>query len=291
MPNLYATPTEIKAALPDAIRAATVKYDAELLRLAGEVSVFVDNHCHRVFYPRLATRYFRGRGGALRVPDLLAITSVSVSNDNGLTYAPLAASDYFASVEGDVNSPKSWTQLHLDASGLYSVWPTAQRGVKVVGVWAYADDRDTAWERSLDAVANNPSLLAAGVALNVTDADGLDDRGISPRFAAGRLLRIGTEFLENTAADVGTNVLTVSRGRNGSTAAVHLLAEGIDLWRPPEPVKQAVIVQIVRGFERGLQGFSDGRASPELSQFIWTRALDPDVVSNLANYVAEVVHA
>jgi len=289
MANSYATPTEIKAALPDAMRASTTKYDAVLARLAAEVSRYVDNHCHRPFYPALATRYFYGRAQTwLRVPDLLSIVSVSVSDDGGLTYTALAGTDYFGSVEGDVNSPKSYTHLHGDLNGDYSTWPTGQKSVKVVGVWGYTDDRATCWEDSLDTVENNP-LASGGTSVTVNDDDGPDLWGVIPRFASGQLARIESEYVEITAA--GANSLTVARGRNGTTAAAHAQNVGIDLWRPPEPVKQAVIIQLARGFERAQQGFGDARANPELSQTIWTRALDPDVVSKLAQYVSEPVHA
>lgn len=286
MPNLYATPTEIKAALPNAIRSTTTTYDAELLRLAGEVSRYVENHTHRVFHPTLATRYFHGNGRCeLRVPDLLSITSVSVSEDDGQTYTLLAATDYFASVEGDINSPKSWTHLHLDVNGDWVYWPRGQRSVKVVGVWAYVDDRNTAWEDSTDEVESDP-LAADGTSCTVNDHDGADERGITPRFAPGQLYRIESEFIEGTGA--AANALTIVRGRNGTTAAAHVQNTQIDIWRPPEPVKQAVLTQCTRTLMRAIQGYSDARAEPETSQMIWVRALDPDVIANLAPYVIPV---
>lgn len=289
MPNLYATPTEIKAALPGAIRATTTAYDAELMRLSDEVSRFVDNHCHRPFYPTLATRYFNGRATCRqRVDDLVTITSVSVSADDGATYTALAGSDYFGTVEGDANSPKSYTHLELAVNGTYGYWPVGQKSVKVVGVWAYTDDRATAWEDSLDTVENNP-LASGGASVTVNDDDGANLWGITPRFAAGQLARIESEYVEVTAA--AANALTVARARNGTSAAAHVQNVGIDLWRPPAPVKQAVIIQIARGFERALQAFGDGRSVPELSQMVWTRALDPDVVARLAHYVSEPVTA
>ncbi len=289
MPNLLATPTEIKAALPDAIRAATTAYDAAITRLASEVSRFVVNHCHRDFHPTLATRYFRGSGRcAQRVDDLLSVTSVSISTDGGDTYTALSGTDYFGTVEGDANSPKSYTHLELAENGDYTYWPTGQKSVKVVGVWAYTDDRATCWEDSLDTVENNP-LTSGGTSITVNDDDGVDLWGFTPRFQAGQLARLESEYVEVTAA--ATNALTVARGRNGTTAAQHALNTTIELWRPPEPVKQAVIIQIAKGFQRAQQGFGDARAVPELSQLLYIRALDPDVIAKLAHYVAEPVTA
>lgn len=287
MPNSYVTAHELKAALPDAIRQGQTKYDAELSRLASQVSRFVDNHTHKVFYPTLATRYFRGNGGcALRIGDWLSISSVAMSDDDGETYTALASTDWYASVEGDVNSPKSYTHLHVDVNGDYSYFYRGQKSVKVVGVAAYVDDRDAAWEDSTDEVENNP-LAAGDTSLTVNDVNGSSMWGLAPRFQPGQLYRIESEFIEGTETD-GLTAVTIARARNGTTAAAHAQNTQIDLWRPPEPVKQAVIVQIVRGFMRALQGYGDGRAVPETSQILWTRALDPDAVSLLAPYVIPV---
>jgi hypothetical protein len=283
MPSLYATPHEIKAGAADAIRLTTTKYDAELMRLAEDISRGVDNYCHRQFYPALATRYFHGAGGrAQRFGELLAITSVSVSDDDGATYTELASTDYFGTVEHDPNSPKSWTHLELAANGEYSAW-------KIVGVWGYADDREAAWEDSADDVEDNP-LSPAATTCTVNDADGLDGWGRAPRFQAGQLARLESEYVEITAVDTGAQTLTLVRARGGTSAASHAQNTGIDLWRPPAPVKEAVIIQIARLISRARAMFGDAQAVPELSQLVWTRSFDPDVVARLAYYVAEPVH-
>lgn len=288
MPNLYATPTEIKAALPDGLRAGQTKYDAELMRLAGEVARFVDNYCHRVFYPQSVTRYFHGQGGpALAIGDWVSIATVEVSDDDGATYTALAGSDWFASVAGDVNAPQSYTHLHVDANGDQSYWPRGQKSVKVIGVAGYTDDRAAAWEDTTDEVEDNP-LSNSAVALTVNDALGAGLWGQAPRLQPGHLLRLESEFAEVVSVESGSS-LTVVRGRGGTSAAQHAQNTQIDVWRPPEPVKQAVIIQLVRLFERAVQGFGDARATPDLSALVWVRALDPDVLARLAPYRRWVV--
>ena len=286
MLNLYASPTEIKAAMPTGIQATTTTYDSLLLRLASEASRFVDRYCGRVFFPRLATRYFNAKGKtSLKVGDLLSVTTVSVSNDNGATYTELVEADFRTTRWGDHNDPRTWTHLEIDPNSTQGTWPIGYRAVKVVGVWAYADDRDTAWENSTDDVLNNP-LAAGGVTLNVTDADGPDALGLTPRFQPGQLLRMGSEFVYGSAVVASTtNQVTIVRGCNGSVDAAHLLAVQIDIWRPPEPVKQASIISILRLLERGLQGFGDSRANAELGTMIYLRALDPEARALLDPYV------
>jgi hypothetical protein len=283
--NLYATLTEIKTAMPDGIRTSTVKYDALLLRLASEVSRFIDRWCGRVFYPSLAVRYFHGEGQAeMDIQDLLSLTSVEISEDGGVTFAALSLdADYRPTWWDDLNDPRSWTQLVIDPNGSKSAWPSGFRTVKVTGVWAYADDRATAWENSTDTVQDNPLVIGA-TSLTVLDADGPDQVGIAPRFQTGQLLRIESEFAYDSAVAVGTNVLTIARAQNGTTAAAHVLGKQIDIWRPPEPVKQAAVIQVVRLMERGFQGYGDARANVEMSQLVYLRALDPEARALLESY-------
>jgi hypothetical protein len=283
--NLYATASEIKAAAPDGIRATTLKYDALLLRLANESSRFIDRHCRQVFYPALATRYFDGKGKTtITIDPLLLLTSVAISEDDGLTYTSLTVDvDFRLTWWGDFNDPRSWTQLVLDPNGLESAWPKGFRSVKVIGVWAYADDRATAWENSTDTVRDNPLAIGA-TSLTVADADGPDQLGIIPRFQAGQLLRIESEFVYCSAVDTATNVLTIARACNGTAAAAHTQGTQIDIWRPPEPVKQATAIQAVRLMERGFQGYGDARANVEMSQMVYLRALDPEARALLEPY-------
>ena len=286
MPNLYVSVTELRAAMPDGIRAATTKYDALMFRLAGEVSRWIDQECKRKFYPSLATHYFDGGGKpGLWVPDLLSITSISYSEDDGETYTALVAADYIATVAGDYNSLKSYTLLLINLnSDTLSYWPRGQRSVKIVGSWGYADDRDAAWGDTGDTVENNP-LAAGGTSLTVNDVDGLDLYGAYARLQAGHLLKIESEYVETTLViDTTANTIGITRAANGTTAAAHAQNTAISVWRPPEPVKQAAAIQVLRHVERGFQGFGDARAQPDVGQMFFFKQIDPEAAAKLAPY-------
>src|SRR3972149_4378910 len=124
--------------------------------MAQQVSRFWERRSGRAFYPQLATRYFDAAGKqTLVINDLISITQVSVSDDNGATY----------------------TNLTVDTD-----------------YWA------TVWGSSTDSVQDNP--LAAGATLvTVSDADGLDQLGFSPRFQAGQLLRCESEYWGSSSVD------------------------------------------------------------------------------------------
>ena len=287
MPNAYASIADVKAGLPDGFRAATTKYDSLIMRLASDVSRAIDNWCNRQFYPQAVTLYFNGTGGRdLWVPDLAAITTVSYSDDDGETYTALTADDYLATVAGDVNALGSYNLLRVSAlSDTLSAWPAGERSVKIVGVKGCSDWRDQAWESTGDTVENNP-LASGGTSVTVNDADGADAWGLTPRFSGGQVLRIGSEYLETTAEiDTAANTLTVLRGRNGSTAAQHAQNTAIDIWRAPENIRRACVIQVVRQMERGFNAFGDQRGpAGDVPQASFGRQWDPEVLALMSPY-------
>jgi hypothetical protein len=110
--------------------------------------------------------------------------------------------------------------------------------VTIEGIWGYHPAYDEAWLPSGDAVKT--SLAESASQLAVNDVDGPDAWGETPRFCPGQLLQIEAEWLEVVAVDTGTNVLTVRRGVNGSTAAAHDVDTAIDIWQADEEAVRAV---------------------------------------------------
>ena len=252
MSNLYATLGEIKAAVPNL--QSEVNLDDVFLRSLEIASRFVERYCRRIFFPVIATKYFDNSGKNEQwVPDLISLTSLAYSDDDGQTYTALASDDYILTVAGDYNSDKSYTKIILDVNGDISIFSVGQRSVRAVGVWGYSDDRNKVFEDSQDTVENNP-LSSSGTSITVNDADGLNLLGVEPRFEIGQLLRIESEYLEVTDIDYDANTLTVVRARNGSTAASHVQNTLIEIFRPPLAVKEAVIFL---GFEMLTRSFGD----------------------------------
>ena len=288
MANAYITDQEVYDALPDGIRPTTTKYDSLIRQMCERVSRAIDRHCKMRFYPSLETRYFDGGGTSeMWIPDLLELvdaTSIAMSSDNGTTYTALAATDYYLMRADDYNTPWSYNKMVINIpSGDYSSFYGGQRSIRIAGTWCTHDNRAEAWEDSLDAVVDNP-LALGGTDLTVNDIDGDTGWGYAPRFAVGNIIRMETEFCEVGAVNTVTDVATIVRGRNGTTDAAHVQTTQIDVWRPPFPVKQAAIIQAVRQMERGFQGFGDARATPEVGQIFYIKALDPEAAGLLAPY-------
>ena len=112
--------------------------------------------------------------------------------------------------------------------------------VTVTGVWGWHDDWSNAWIDSGDTVQDAP-LTVSATTLTVTNADGLDTDGRSPRFQVGHLLRVDDEYLHVRAIDTTTNTLTVTRGVNGTTAATHVAGTPISVYRPAADVESLVL--------------------------------------------------
>ena len=113
--------------------------------------------------------------------------------------------------------------------------------VTIGGFWGYHPDWANAWD-SVDTVQEDP-LSAVATTLTVTDVDGADGWGFTPRFSRGSLLRIESEYLEVTALPNEANTLTVIRGVNGTTAAAHVQNTAVEVFRVHDPVRRAVARQ------------------------------------------------
>lgn len=120
----------------------------------------------------------------------------------------------------------------LLTAGSSFVWThTPIQAVTVTGIWGWHDRWATAWRDSSDTVQNNP-LSSGATSITVADADGADSTGEIPRFQVGHLLKIESEYLRVTAVNTATNVLTVLRGVNGTTAASHAQNTPIYSYQP-----------------------------------------------------------
>lgn len=275
--NLYATLSHIKAALD--IAAATD--DTVLLTCLRNASRLIDRATGRTYYPEYAVRYVDGSGSdRLWLPwPLLEATEVALSSDLGTTYTALTAStDYWLS-NGSRWDVTPYQLLVLNPNGSYGAWYAGRRTVRITGTWGWRPEYAGAWEDTGDTVQDAVAVSAAAPQITVTSTTGTDALGLTPRFAAGNLVKIGSgtgmEFCEVTATT--STKLTVTRGQNGTTAASHTKRTAIYRWRPYEVVEQAALTQAARFYKRAQQAYADAGASVELGRLVYAKRLDPDV--------------
>ena len=98
----------------------------------------------------------------------------------------------------------------------------------------------------------------------------------------GETILIESEQLYISA--ISTNDLTVERGVNGTTAAAHNDVTDISVYRYPEEVVEACLLQTSRLWKRKDSGFSDSVGLPQTGSFKVYRGLDPDVRHLLSPY-------
>jgi hypothetical protein len=131
------------------------------------------------------------------------------------------------------------TTWYKDCSSTCDYPPTV---VQVTGEWGWHEDYDNAFD-SVDTVQDAGGINASVTSITVADADGVNLDNETPRFSAGNLIKIGSELMDVVATNTTTNVLTVRRARNGTTAAAHALNAAISVYSVDEVVNRVAARQ------------------------------------------------
>lgn len=168
--------------------------------------------------------------------NLLSLTGVSL-NGSALTVG--------TNVEAYPTDATPYTALHLiGGCGLsWYDWCNASCGIATIsvsGTWGFRRDYAEAWE-AVDALASN--ITTSDTSLTVADVDGTDSWGFTPRLSAGNLIRIDDEMMVVNSASAITNIVTVKRAVNGTTAATHTATTEVEVFYPEETINRAIIRQ------------------------------------------------
>jgi hypothetical protein len=108
--------------------------------------------------------------------------------------------------------------------------------IVLTGWWGVRTFYDEVGFPQIDSLA--AALLAGDSSMTVADADGVDYDGIAPRFSAGGLYRIEDELVEATATNTTTNVVTILRGRRGTTASAHANGTAVKAWNVEPEIRR-----------------------------------------------------
>ena len=204
--NSYTTLSMLKSVL----KLSVTTYDTLLSELMEISSREVDDICGRQFYVETDTRYFDPpeRGAVLIVDDLLSVTSIAQDTDDDLDYTDEVwdSGDYLLLPHNEW--PK--TRILLHPNGDY-FWGSVPKGVKVVGSFGFGDG-ETASPWTTTAIT---CTVATTDGMSVTvSADGT--------LLVGHTILVGSEQMYVSGTATGT--ITVTRGVNGTTAAIHSAA-------------------------------------------------------------------
>jgi len=209
--------------------------DNKMLQYIEQASRRIDKWCDRRFYPRMAARYFNYQSAydLLVDDDLLAVSDLSAGG------TPITNTDY---ILYPLNTYPKW-KIEIDKSknSILTYISTHQKAVTVTGTWGWHNDWDNAWNDSQDTVQDSSGITATATTVTVSDTDGADINGFTPRFSPGQLLKIESEYVQVIGVSSAANSLTVRRGMNGTTAATHAKDKAISIYRPPEIILRACL--------------------------------------------------
>jgi len=162
--------------------------------------------------------------------DLLELTSITNGDGSSLNLTDVIP----------VPDEAPFSYLRLTGSSAFTWNSSPLQAVTVNGIWGWHDRPAEMWRVSGDTVQNNP-LSSSATNLTVMDADGADSDGSFPRFQVGHLLKIDSEFLRVTAVNTVSNIVTVTRAANGTTAASHTLNTPIWAYQPPAEINDVAL--------------------------------------------------
>ena len=274
--GIYVSYQDVKTA-----RGLTASDDDTLLRgYCLSASRAWDMQTHRRFWPLVETRYYDYPGPwTLRLDDdLLAVATLTNGDGETLT----ENTDFYLYPLSEY--PKRRIDIKRDSGSVLQYSSTMQRAISVAGTWGYHDDWANAWADSGDAVGNAGGINAAATSITVTDADGADAWGLTPRFKADTLIRIDSEYLWITATNTSTNALTVVRGVNGSTAATHEATADIYTYRPPQDVVHWITRWVMFLYDQKDTGVYETTAMPQMGMMQVPQGIPKDVRQGIAGY-------
>jgi hypothetical protein len=220
--------------------------------------------CHRIFYPRIATKYFDWPNDQGTLPwrlwlddqDLISVTTLS----SGGTTIPAANYNLEPNTTGP---PYTRLEINIGTSSAFGGGSTHQRDITITGLWGSTDDHVStgtvaealdATETGVDVSAAASVDIGVGSILKVdTERMLVTDRaqlstgqtvggtGLTTNKNSQALtVADGTQFAVDEAllieservlvTDIAGNVLTVERAFDGSTIAAH--AAGVTIYAP-----------------------------------------------------------
>lgn len=203
--------------------------DQRYLRKLREATQYIEQYTNRIFEPISASYSFDWEKSTLlffRRFELLELT-------NGVTdTSPQTIPSASCTLLGDL----PYWGIELDGRQYqFSYGSIRTNAITVPGLWGWHDDYASAWRLSSDTI---PLAAITNVATSfvVTDSNGLDEWGLSPRFSVGMLIRVDSEMMYIVGTNHTTNTLTVVRHVNGSSAAAHTAGTAIYIYAPPVTV-------------------------------------------------------
>jgi len=218
------------------IKANSTVDDAQVRRYIRQVSKRIDSTIGRPKRPFFApyTEQRLKRANTMRID---SSSNIFYLRDNLLSFSEVLidTADETANVQlwEPGQSPYGALRLTNDCKTWYGDCTHTNSDtlkpvlIYITGVWGWHEDYANAYA---DRDILQADINASVTTLTVADADGADEDGFTPRFSPGNLIRIDSELMDVVDVNTDTNVLTVKRGVNGTTAAAHLTGADVAVY-------------------------------------------------------------
>lgn len=235
----------------NAINADSTTDDETIRRniraVSRRIDVVMGSKRRPFFAPYQEQRKFRITPGRINSWD-----KVFWLNDNALAFTAVLWGSQTITTSVELYSNDDGVASGLRYTNGCATWYSAETPpvfVKVTGTWGWHEDWDNAWD-SVDTIQDAAGIDATVTAITVADVDGVDSDGFTPRISAGNLILIGSEYIDVLATDTDTQILTVRRGVNGTTAAEHALKAEISVYRIDERLRRITARQAASLYAR-----------------------------------------
>ena len=242
--NEYGTLSQLRTFL--SLASAETSDDTELEQFLVRASRAIDRYCRRHFYPKRlggtnALKYDLPRGLTLRVDEKDILDVHGLSHYNGAS--SIDESVYWLRA-GDNWNMTPYDRIELDDSSgsTFNFSGTDKRAIHVDAVTGYNENYGEAWVNSggslTDALGSTVTLAS------VSASGGMNSLGISPRFSAKQIWRLGTGASEEYVYVRDTtdgNAVRLIRGINGSSAVNHAASTTIHVWQPEPDIEYSAL--------------------------------------------------
>lgn len=231
--------------------------------LIYEVSEDLYNQWHRDFVPRVQTitiyantSQWRGwcREGGDYVFYLDKIPNADLLEIDSITLDGTSINSAYYRLDNSFGYPSQAIRFDADNVTMPSS-RTFSTSLVIEGTWGYHENPSNMWLDSGDTVQDNP-LSASATTLNVSDGT---------NFETYQYIKIEDEILFITA--ISTNALTVERGVNGSTAAIHVQTTEVYTYNQTPSVSKDVARMVIREYalRNGVNIVTAGEAITDLT--------------------------
>jgi hypothetical protein len=153
--------------------------------------------------------------------------------------------------------------------------------VAVTGVWGWNSNYAQAWQ-SVDTITTIGGINASATSFTVSDVDGANLDGFTPRLSAGNLIQLENEWLDVLATNVTTNTVTVRRGVNGSTASAHALGTAVQVYQVEDDIRRVTARQAGMMYAR--RGAYDATNITDIGTQVYPSDLLAELRGVLNNY-------